>query len=149
MQPCLGRPLHGHVPPAHHICGPLHALPVPPLRHRLADWRQLPIGRGSHSVHQRAVSLHAGCHVAVLMLAGWLLCLVLATRELSVCSWTQTRPPAMVYVVALLAQNVLAFVVCTTCTSTVWCTTSSICRAEGMPAWPNEWPWTSSTSCVC
>ncbi|KAK6304788.1 hypothetical protein J4Q44_G00253740 [Coregonus suidteri] len=70
-------------------------------------------------------------HVAVLMLAGWLLCLVLAVlplagvssyQRVSICLPMDTdSTAAMVYVVTLLMLNVLAFVVVCVCYVHIYC----------------------------
>ncbi|XP_055721450.1 thyrotropin receptor-like isoform X2 [Salvelinus fontinalis] len=70
-------------------------------------------------------------HIVVLMLAGWLLCLVLAVlplagvssyQRVSICLPMDTNSTAaMVYVVTLLMLNVLAFVLVSVCYVHIYC----------------------------
>ncbi|XP_031643626.1 thyrotropin receptor-like [Oncorhynchus kisutch] len=70
-------------------------------------------------------------HIVVLMLAGWLLCLVLAVlplagvssyQRVSICLPMDTdSTAAMVYVVTLLMLNVLAFVLVSVCYVHIYC----------------------------
>ncbi|XP_052352464.1 thyrotropin receptor-like [Oncorhynchus keta] len=70
-------------------------------------------------------------HIVVLMLAGWLLCLVLAVlplagissyQRVSICLPMDTdSTAAMVYVVTLLMLNVLAFVLVSVCYIHIYC----------------------------